>query len=297
MNAVKEITGATSPIALKATGEDPSLRRTRMVITTGSGIPTTDLGVDSTVVLVIDRVTVDTTRDHLGIDMVAKAMMMDFVTGGVSGTTAMDPLVNDQGIEGLKMDLGIVRVSDQVMVETEDLMMVPGEMIVMETEEADLAVDGMLTIDKVTAVVMAEKDTTIVDMAIGTVGIVIVIVEAEIGSMNVGMEIVIVVTGIVEADLAETASRIVDTEIEIVMTTAETAPRIIDMEIGIVMTTAETASRIVDMEIGIVTTTVEEVTVMKTEAVIMMVKIGAAGAMMIAPTMREERMTEKQEEE
>ena len=151
--------------------------------------------------------------------------------------------------------------------------------------------------DKVTAVVMAEKDTTIVDMAIGTVGIVIVIVEAEIGSMNVGMEIVIVVTGIVEADLAETASRIVDTEIEIVMTTAETAPRIIDMEIGIVMTTAESASRIVDMEIGIVTTTVEEVTVMKTEAVIMMVKIGAAGAMMIAPTMREERMTEKQEEE
>lgn len=297
MNAVKEITGATSPIALKATGEDPSLHRTRMVITTGSGIPTTDLGVDSTVVLVIDRVTVDTTRDHLGIDMVAKAMMMDFVTGGVSGTTAMDPLVNDQGIEGLKMDLGIVRVSDQVMVETEDLMMVPGEMIVMETEEADLAVDGMLTIDKVTAVVMAEKDTTIVDMAIGTVGIVIVIVEAEIGSMNVGMEIVIVVTGIVEADLAETASRIVDTEIEIVMTTAETAPRIIDMEIGIVMTTAESASRIVDMEIGIVTTTVEEVTVMKTEAVIMMVKIGAAGAMMIAPTMREERMTEKQEEE
>ena len=149
--------------------------------------------------------------------------------------------------------------------------------------------------DKVTAVVMAEKDTTIVDMAIGTVEI--VIVEAEIGSMIVGMEIVIVVTGIVEADLAETASRIVDTEIEIVMTTAETAPRIIDMETGIVMTTAETASRIVDMEIGIVTTTVEEVTVMKTEAVIMMVKIGAAGATMIAPTMREERMTEKQEEE
>lgn len=153
--------------------------------------------------------------------------------------------------------------------------------------------------DKVTAVVMAEKDTTIVDMAIGTVEIVIVIVivEVEIGSMIVGMEIVIVVTGIVEADLAETASRIVDTEIEIVMTTAETAPRIIDMETGIVMTTAETASRIVDMEIGIVTTTVEEVTVMKTEAVIMMVKIGAAGATMIAPTMREERMTEKQEEE
>lgn len=295
MNAVKEITGATSPIALKATGEDPSLLRTRMVITTGSGIPTTDLGVDSTVVLVIDRVTVDTTMDHLGIDMVAKAMMMDLVTGGVSGTTAMDPLVNDQGTEGLTMDLGIVRVSDQVMVETEDLMMVPGEMIVMETEEADLAVDGMLTIDKVTAVVMAEKDTTIVDMAIGTVEI--VIVEAETGSMIVGMEIVIVVTEIVEADLVETASRIVDTEIEIVMTTAETAPRIIDMEIGIVMTTAETASRIVDMEIGIVTTTVEEVTVMKTEAVIMMVKIGAAGAMMIAPTMREERMTEKQEEE
>ena len=146
VNAVKEITGATSPIALKATGEDPSLHRTRMVITTGSGIPTTDLGVDSTVVLVIDRVTVDTTMDHLGIDMVAKAMMMDLVTGGVSGTTAMDPLVNDQGTEGLKMDLGIVRVSDQVMVETEDLMMVPGEMIVMETEEADLAVDGMLTI-------------------------------------------------------------------------------------------------------------------------------------------------------
>ena len=143
---MKEITGATSPIALKATGEDPSLRRTRMVITTGSGIPTTDLGVDSTVVLVIDRVTVDTTMDHLGIDMVAKAMMMDLVTGGVSGTTAMDPLVNDQGTEDLKMDLGIVRVSDQVMVETEDLMMVPGEMIVMETEEADLAVDGMLTI-------------------------------------------------------------------------------------------------------------------------------------------------------
>ena len=151
--------------------------------------------------------------------------------------------------------------------------------------------------DKVTAVVMAEKDTTIVDMAIGTVEIVIVIVEAEIGSMIVGMEIVIVVTGIVEADLAETASRIVDTEIEIVTTTAETAPRIIDMETGIVMTTAETASRIVDMEIGIVTTTVEEVTVMKTEAVIMMVKIGTAGATMIAPTMREERMTEKQEEE
>lgn len=292
---MKEITGATSPIALKATGEDPSLHRTRMVITTGSGIPTTDLGVDSTVVLVIDRVTVHTTMDHLGIDMVAKAMMMDLVTGGVSGTTAMDPLVNDQGTEGLTMDLGIVRVSDQVMVETEDLMMVPGEMIVMETEEADLAVDGMLTIDKVTAVVMAEKDTTIVDMAIGTVEI--VIVEAETGSMIVGMEIVIVVTGIVEADLAETASRIVDTEIEIVMTTAETVPRIIDMEIGIVMTTAETASRIVDMEIGIVTTTVEEVTVMKTEAVIMMVKIGAAGAKMIAPTMREERMTEKQEEE
>ena len=146
VNAVKEITGATSPIALKATGEDPSLRRTRMVITTGSGIPTTDLGVDSTVVLVIDRVTVDTTMDHLGIDMVAKAMMMDLVTGGVSGTTAMDPLVNDQGTEDLTMDLGIVRVSDQVMVETEDLMMVPGEMIVMETEEADLAVDGMLTI-------------------------------------------------------------------------------------------------------------------------------------------------------
>lgn len=294
---MKEITGATSPIALKATGEDPILRRTRMVITTGSGILTTDLGVDTTVVLVIDRVTVDTTMDHLGIDMVAKAMMKDLVTGGVSETTAMDPLVNDQGTEGLTMDLGIVRVSDQVMVETEDLMMVPGEMIVMETEEADLAVDGMLTIDKVTAVVMAEKDSTIVDMAIGTVEIVIVIVEAEIGSMIVGMEIVIVVTGIVEADLAETASRIVDTEIEIVMTTAETAPRIIDMETGIVMTTAETASRIVDMEIGIVTTTVEEVTVMKTEAVIMMVKIGAVGATMIAPTMREERMTEKQEEE
>ena len=146
MNGVKEITGATSPIALKATGEDPSLHRTRMVITTGSGIPTTDLGVDSTVVLVIDRVTVDTTMDHLGIDMVAKAMMMELVTGGVSETTAMDPLVNDQGTEGLTMDLGIVRVSDQVMVETEDLMMVPGEMIVMETEEADLAVDGMLTI-------------------------------------------------------------------------------------------------------------------------------------------------------
>ena len=142
---------------------------------------------------------------------------------------------------------------------------------------------------------MAEKDTTIVDMAIGTVEI--ATVEAEIGSMIVGMEIVIAATGIVEADLAESASRIVDTEIEIVMTTAETASRIIDMEIGIVMRTAETASRIVDMEIGIVTTTVEEVTVMKTEAVIMMVKIGAAGATMIAPTMREERKTGKQEEE
>lgn len=142
---------------------------------------------------------------------------------------------------------------------------------------------------------MAEKDTTIVDMAIGMVEI--ATVEAEIGSMIVGMEIVIAATGIVEADLAESASRIVDTEIEIVMTTAEIASRIIDMEIGIVMRTAETASRIVDMEIGIVTTTVEEVTVMKTEAVIMMVKIGAAGATMIAPTMREERKTEKQEEE
>ena len=143
---MKEITGATSPIALKATGEDPSLRLTRMVITTGSGFPTTDLEVDTTVVLVIDRVTVDTTMDHLGIDMVTKAMMMDLVIGGVSETTTMDPLVIDQGIEGLTMDLGIVRVSDQGMVETEDMMMVPGEMIVMETEEADLAVDGMLTI-------------------------------------------------------------------------------------------------------------------------------------------------------
>ena len=117
-----------------------------MVITTRSGIPTTDLEGDTTVVLVIDRVTVATTMDHLGIDMVAKAMTMDHVTGGVSETTAMDPLVTDQGTEGLTMDLGIVRVSDQVMVETEDMMMVPGETIVMETEEADLAVDGMLTI-------------------------------------------------------------------------------------------------------------------------------------------------------
>lgn len=267
-----------SQIALTVIGEDLMPLRTRMVFLTESDPTTTDLEVDTimdlvidqvfvdsmmvlhgigkgidrviedtTMVLGTDRVTEDLTMDHLGID--TKAMMTVLVTDGVNEDTAMDLLVIDQVIEALTMGhLVIGRVLDPDMVGTEDTMMALEEMIVMEIEETDMAVDGIMTIGtgRVAVGVMAEKDSTIVGIAIGTVAMI-----AEVLLVEIGMGIVMVATVIVEAH------------------------------------TAETVTTIVHSEIAIATTTTVGVTVMETkiEGVTLMNKTGTPGVMVIAGVM------------
>lgn len=269
-----------SQIALTVIGEDLMPLRTRMVFLTESDPTTTDLEVDTimhlvidqvfvdsmmvlhgirkgidrviedtTMVLGTDRVTEDLTMDHLGIDMVTKAMMTVLVTDGVNEDTAMDLLVIDQVIEALTMGhLVIGRVLDPDMVGTEDTMMALEEMIVMEIEETDMAVDGIMTIGtgRVAVGVMGEKDSTIVGIAIGTVAMI-----AEVLLVEIGMGIVMVATVIVEAH------------------------------------TAETVTTIVHSEIAIATTTTVGVTVMETkiEGVTLMNKTGTPGVMVIAGVM------------
>lgn len=271
-----------SQIALTVIGEDLMPLRTRMVFLTESDPTTTDLEVDTimhlvidqvfvdsmmvlhgirkgidrviedtTMVLGTDRVTEDLTMDHLGIDMVTKAMMTVLVTDGVNEDTAMDLLVIDQVIEALTMGhLVIGRVLDPDMVGTEDTMMALEEMIVMEIEETDMAVDGIMTIGtgRVAVGVMGEKDSTIVGIAIGTVAMI-----AEVLLVEIGMGIVMVATVIVEAH------------------------------------TAETVTTIVHSEIAIATTTTVGVTVMETkiEGVTLMNKTGTPGVMVIAGVIRD----------
>ena len=172
--------GAMSQIALTVIGEGPNPHRIKMVLTTGNDHTTMDLGIvgdheedtivdhvidrvieDMTMALGIDRAIGDMTMDLLGIDRVIKGMTMDplgidratkalmmdqLVTDHATEDTTMGPPAKDRDIEDTTMGRHVIdRVSGRVG--TTGMMMVHEEMIGMEIEEKDLAVDGIMVIE------------------------------------------------------------------------------------------------------------------------------------------------------
>ena len=169
--------GSMSQIALTVIGEGPSPHRIKTVLTTENDHTTTVLGIvgdheedtivdrvidrvieDMTMALGIDRATVDMTMDLLGIDRVfegmtmvvdraTKVLMMEqLVTDHATEDTTMGPLAKDRDIEDMTMGRHVInRVSGRVG--TTGMMTVHEEMIGMEIEEKDLAVDGIMVIE------------------------------------------------------------------------------------------------------------------------------------------------------
>ena len=172
--------GSMSQIALTVIGEGPSHHRIKTVLTTENDHTTMVLGIvgdheedtivdrvidrvieDMTMALGIDRATGDMTMDLLGIDRVfegmtmvlpgidraTKALMMEqLVTDHATEDTTMGPLAKDRDIEDMTMGRHVTnRVSGRVG--TTGMMTVHEEMIGMEIEEKDLAVDGIMVIE------------------------------------------------------------------------------------------------------------------------------------------------------